>query len=436
MKPNILLITIDSLRADHLQCYGYDRPTSPNIDALAAQGVLCEKMFCSALPTQPSYTTLYTGQHPITHNVVAHGGKVALSRQSPFLPETLLAQGYTTCAVDNLMRERLWYGRGYEYYIDPSLRRSLFFTVTAEELNARAIPWMRAHADEPFFLCMHYWDVHYPYTPPAAYRDRFYQGNPTDPSNHSLDGWDHPIGAIARDTWLRTPKGPITDADYVTALYDQELCSLDAGIGQLVGALDELGLAEQTIVMLIADHGESMTEHNVFYDHYGLYDCTLRIPAIVRWPGHLPAGTRIPHLLQHHDIAPTLLEAAGVPIPAAMDGRSFWTILGGDTSTAGRKQIISLECTWQAAWSLRTDTHKLIVNRDADASGLPPRELYDLLADPDEVHNLALEQPLLADELEADLESWIAQQLLVQGKKVDPLVEQGASMRATWLEHQ
>ncbi len=170
MKMNILLITVDALRADHLGCYGYKHPTSPNIDALAAQGVLAERMFCPGIPTQPSYTTIYTGQHPITHGIVAHGGgsRARLSEDAPFLTEALVSAGYTTCAVDTLLQERPWFGRGYEYYINPGVRRTLMIGITCEEINARTISWLRTQAEEPFFLFLHYWDTHTPLTPPRS----------------------------------------------------------------------------------------------------------------------------------------------------------------------------------------------------------------------------------------------------------------------------
>ena len=113
-KPNILLLSVDSLRADHLGCYHYPRPTSPYVDTLADQGVVAERLFCPAVPTYPSYTTLYTGQHPLTHGILAHGGEAKLAREAPFLPNILVDSGYTTCGIDNLFRGRIWFGRGYE----------------------------------------------------------------------------------------------------------------------------------------------------------------------------------------------------------------------------------------------------------------------------------------------------------------------------------
>jgi arylsulfatase len=426
---NILLIAIDALRADHLGCYGYHRDTSPHIDQLASQGVLAEHFICAGIPTQPSFTTLYTGQHPITHGVVAHGGTTQLAKDAPFLPSLLVGAGHTTCAIDNLVRTRPWFGRGYEYYIDPSVRHTLFLDVSCEELNARAIPWLRTHAEEPFFLLIHYWDPHWPLVPPPRYHGLFYEGNPTDPDNRSLDGWwRHPIGVLARDTWLRHPDGPVTDAAYVEALYDQEIRHLDDGIGVLMESLDELGLADDTLVILLSDHGESITEHGIFLEHHGLYETTVHVPFIARWPGRLPAGKRLPQLLQHHDVAPTILEAVNAEIPFDMDGCSFWGWITGDSESPGREYVVSCECTWQAKWSIRTNQYKFILARQPDMYGTPARELYDLLTDPKEENNLAVEAPDLAGKLEGELERWIAEQLTSLERTEDPLREHGVSL--------
>ncbi len=430
-RPNVLLISVDTLRADHLGCYGYERPTSPAIDGLAAEGVLCEKLFCPAIPTMPSYTSLYTGQHPLTHRIVAHPCRNDLDKEAPFLPREFLQADYNTCAVDSLMRSRLWFGRGYEFYVDPSIRHTLLYlAVTCEDLNSRAIPWMEAHAADPFFLFIHYWDPHWPLIPPQRYRHLYYSGNPTDPDNRSLDAWwQHPLGIAARDTWLRTPEGLVTDADYLVALYDQEIRYLDDGIGQLLGALRRLGLDENTIVLFTADHGESMTEHDIFFEHHGLYDCVINVPLIVRWPGHLPTGTRLGHTFQVSDIAPTLLDAVGLPIPSEMEGLSFWRILTGEVKEGGHDRVISMECTWQAKWSLRTDRYKFILAREPDIYGTPPRELYDLSADPREERNIVSERRDVAAAMESELEEWIARRLKDLGRREDPLREHGVSLR-------
>lgn len=437
-QPNVILISADSLRADHLGCYGYSRPTSPQIDCMAQRGTLCENMFCPVIPTQPSHTTIFTGQHPLTHGVVAHGGKAKLGRGSPFLPELFLESGYTTCAVDTLFRERIWFGRGYEYILDPSIHHIFYAAVTQEELNQRALNWIETVPKGPFFMFIHYWDTHYPYVPPERYRSTFYAGgNPTDPENRALDQWwDHPIGAMARDTWLRTPDGTVTDPNYVTALYDGEIRYLDDGIGDLFAGLDRLGLTEDTIVILLADHGESMTEHRICYDHYGLYECTFRVPFIMHWPGGaIGTRLRLTDFRQLSDVAPTLLEAAGISVPEAMDGRSFLKQMKAQEAPNGYDMVVGLESTWQAKYCLRSHGYKFILAREPDLLGNPDRELYDLRSDPCEQINLVGSVPELACEMEKELEGWIAARLQAAGRTTDPVRQEGASMVTTWRAH-
>jgi arylsulfatase A-like enzyme len=338
--------------------------------------------------------------------------------------------GYATCSVDSLYRRQPWFGRGYEYLIDPSVRRTSHWGVTCEEANQRAIPWMQKHAHETFFLFIHYWDLQWALTPPARYRDRFYEGrDPTASDNRALDKWLRtPLGAFARDTWLQTENGLITDPGYIVARYDQKIRHLDDGVGQILDALDNLGLTERTLVLISSDHGESFTEHGIFFDHHGLYDCTLRVPLIASWRGHLTRGLRLSQIYEVTDIAPTLLDAGGLVTPRAMDGRSFWRALTGQEQEKGREHVISAECTRQAKWSLRTEGYRYILAREPGLYAPPPRELYDLQADAKEERNIVEERPEVASAMEANLEDWIAARLQALGKAQDPLLEQGPSL--------
>jgi len=188
-------------------------------------------------------------------------------------------------------------------------------------------------------------------------------------------------------------------------------------------------------VLIMGDHGESLTEHGIYFEHHGLYDCTLRIPFIMRWPGRLRQGVRLPQMFQTHDIAPTLLEAAGLRVPSAMDGRSFWKQLTGEEQPSGRDKVYGLECTLQAKWCIRTSDYKFILCREQDFYGNPMRELYDLRTDPGENRNIVQEQPQIAAAMEKELEGWIAQRLKELGRTTDPLVEQGISFREALQAH-
>lgn len=433
--PNILYIDIDSLRADHLGCYGYPLPTSPCIDRLAAEGVTCESLFACGIPTHPAHATLYTGLHPIAHGIVCHGGAADLSPRTPVLPELLQQAGLTTCAIDNLADSKPWFARGYEFYINPSHRHRMRLMVTAEELNARAVPWLRQHRDERFFLFVHYWDPHTPYLPPARLRGLFYQGSPSAPEHTSLAAVDgQPLGDFWRRHWFDKLAPGLTDADYVRAMYDAEVRYVDEAVGELLDTLEDLGLAEDTLVLVSADHGESLLEHNILFEHHGLYDVTTRVPFIVRWPaGGVVGGRSDSALHDQTDVLPTLLAALGVEPPQGIDGRDLLANLQG-SSAAGREEVVCEECTWQMKWALRTRTHKLILAREPDLHGTPPLELFDLRADPGERCNLAEECPELAESLRARLEGWIEERMASTGQTRDPLVAQGMTLGRRYKE--
>ncbi len=430
---NVVLIVIDTLRADHLGCYGYSRDTSPHIDALAAESVLFEWNITPAIPTHPAFATLFTGQYPITHGVVAHGGRVDVSRSAPWLPSLLQRQGYTTCAVDNLADWSTGFRRGFEFYIDPSQRRVLGLKVSNRDLNARALPWLRQQGEDPFFLFIHYWDPHTPYLPPRAYRRLFYKGDPSCPDKHMLEPMmAHPLGRMWRETWFNILGDNITDADYIEALYDSEIRYCDEGVGQVLKTLEQTGLAENTLVVLMADHGELMYRHGIFFDHHGLYDGNLHVPLIIRRPGWEPR--RVPHMTASVDVAPTVLELCDVPVPETLEGTSLVPWMRGETDEPVREFVVSEECTWQMKWSLRTDAHKFILAREEDFYGTPMRELYDLRKDPNEMRNIAEDDPATAERLEARLEAWIAEMMARNGLLEDPLRAHGITLGRAWKE--
>lgn len=430
---NVLFIAIDTLRADHLGCYGYPRATSPNIDALAAKGVLFERMIAPAIPTHPSFVTMNTGQYPVTHGVVAHGGERPVPRTSPWMPSLFQKAGFTTCAIDNLGEWRFGFSAGYEFYIDPTRRRTLSINCDNRDINRRAIPWLKQHAREPFFMMVHYWDPHTPYLPPRAYRSLFYKGNPCDPDNHTLDGlMDHPLGRMWRETWFDKLGKNLTDAEYLKALYDAEIRYCDEGIGALLESLDKLKIADDTLVVLTSDHGELMYRHKVFFDHHGLYDGNLHVPLIFCHPSLKSA--RITHLTAHVDLAPTLLNWCGIEVPETMEGHTLVPLLRGDSSEPIRDCVISQECTWQMKWSLRTQSHKFILAREEDFYHTPARELYDLDADPDELSNIAGAQPDVVSELENRLETWISDGMRRNHLTVDPLIAHGITLGKAWKE--
>jgi arylsulfatase A-like enzyme len=414
-----------------LGCYGYHRSTSPNIDALARQSVVFDQMIAPAIPTHPSFVTMNTGQYSVTHGVVAHGGTRDIPRTAPWLPSLLQKHGYTTCAIDNLGEWRFGFSTGYEFYIDPTRKRALSINCDNREINRRAIPWLKNNAREQFFMVVHYWDPHTPYLPPRAYRTLFYKDNPSDPANRSLEPMmAHPLGRMWQDTWLGKLGKNITDVEYLVGLYDAEVRYCDEGIQKLIETLDALKLADDTLVVLVSDHGELMYRHGIFFDHHGLYDGNLHVPLIMRHPNLKPR--RVPHLAAHVDLAPTLLEFAGVPVPEAMEGVSLAPLARGETDAPVHDFIVSEECTWQMKWSIRTLTHKLILAREDDFYHTPMRELYDLQNDPDELHNCMDEQPDVAAQLEKQFNEWLAEKMQKNGLTQDPLIAHGITLGNAW----
>lgn len=427
---NVVLIAIDTLRADHLGCYGYPRATSPHIDAFARNAVVFDQHIAAAIPTHPSFTTLHTGQFSITHGVVAHGGRNDIPRDAPWLASILHEAGYTTAAVDNLSQWRLDFHRGFEFYIDPTKRQALSINADNRTINRRVLPFLEQHQQEQFFLLVHYWDPHTPYLPPRAYRRLFYSGDPEAPGHYSLDGMEtrHPLGKAWRETWFPQLGKHITDAHYIEALYDAEIRYCDEGVGQLLSKLEDLGLSERTVVAITSDHGEMMFRHGIFFDHHGLYDGNLHVPLLLRVPGLPPR--RVPGMSASVDVAPTLLDLCGLAAEERMEGISLTPWLRGERDDAPREWVVSQECTWQMKWCLRTPAHKLILAREPDAYGTPARELYDLTTDPGEFVNLAEKEPEAVARLEAQLEGWIAAQMARNGLKEDPLRAHGLSLGA------
>ena len=425
---NVLVIAIDTLRADHMGAYGYGRPTTPCMDAFAKEAVVFENHMAAAIPTHPSFTTFNTGQYSITHGIVAHGGTHDIPREAPWLPSILHAAGYTTCAVDNLSQWRLDFHRGFEFYIDPTKRRALSINADSRTINRRVLPFLEQHRDEQFYLFVHYWDPHTPYLPPRAYRSLFYKGDPCDPAHTSLQGMEerHPLGKVWRETWFPSLGKGITDAEYIVALYDGEIRYCDEGVGKLLDHLDALGLAEDTLVVITSDHGEMMYRHGIFFDHHGLYDGNLHVPLFIRIPGVEPR--RVQGMTASVDLAPSLLELCGIEPPGAMEGQSLAPWIRGERTDVPREYVVSQECTWQMKWAIRTDTHKFILARQPDGYGTPMRELYELQTDPGELHNVAGEQPECARALEVQLEAWISGKMAANGLKADPLVAHGLSL--------
>lgn len=427
----VLLIDIDTLRADHLGCYGYRFDTSPNIDRLAKDGVIFLNAFAAGIPTTPAHTSIFTGLHSITHRIVAHGSDAILDSSIPLLPEILRDNGHRTAAVDNLYNVKPWFARGYEYYINPK-SKSLHH-IKAEEITYEAKNWLKNHYKEDFFLFLHYWDPHSPYLPPDRYRFTFYEGNdPFDPNNKSMEPAKRQIPYPFFKKWHYDLLENPTDADYIRAQYDGEIRYVDDSIGELIEYLKSLGIYEDTLIILTSDHGENMSEHNFFFDHQGLYDATIRIPLIIKSIGSEFNNKRISTLVQNIDIMPTILELLDIKKDIKQDGYSLIPLINGEIKLYD--EVISTECTWRAGISFRTKEWKLIKTIDQGLYEKPPIELYNLKDDPGEEVNLVSKERGVLDDLELRLTRWLDDRLKNRPNPIMVQAEKGLPARR-WVEN-
>ncbi|HEX3578495.1 MAG TPA: sulfatase, partial [Thermoanaerobaculia bacterium] len=376
--PNILLISIDSLRADHLHSYGYARQTSPNIDRLAAGGSVFETVISPTSWTLPAHMTLMTSLAPEEHGVITN--RLRLGADVDTLPMRLQRAGYTTAGFVSATYLDGIYGfsRGFDQYDDYTLLRvageKSRAAVTSQQVAHRAVDFLHQRAaardGRPFFLFLHFFDVHYNYNPPLPFARMFdsgYAGSATGD-----------VDSIHRGM-------PISDLHHVVALYDGEIAWVDANIGCILETLRRLGIDDNTIVAITSDHGEEFLEHGQAAHYKTLYDEVLRVPLVIRYPGHVVAGRRVQGQVRLMDIAPTLLMLAGLPVakpPAATEARSLACLL---TSPGPRDAPVLPafgDLRGEVA-SVRTGGAKLIRNLRTHRE-----EFYDLASDPGERTNL------------------------------------------------
>ncbi len=416
-KPlNVILLGIDSLRADHMSCYGYHRQTTPHIDRLASQGVLFENNYAPHIPTTSAYASMLTGKDCFSTNVVALRHRGGLPDYVQTLPEILRQVGYDTSCVGFTGNPS---SRGFDTYLDYPAWGSFAAgrSPKAEKLNEVAVPELErlAAGKKPFCLFLRHMDPHAPYLPPAPFERMFYSGNELDPKNKSMEPVMNfkPFCDFFAD-WM--PPG-ITDADYVTAQYDGAVAYMDAAIQRLLTRIDELGLSDDTLVVLNGDHGETLYEHDCWFDHHGMYENTLHVPLILRLPRKLPAGHRVSGTSLHQDLVPTMLQLMGVKPRQKIDfdGTSLLPLVDGKKASNYSDFYIT-ECTWMRKHGWRTPEWKLIVALEPDFHFKPEVELYNLVQDPLELKNLANKEKGVTAALRERLQNWVAKREAETGR--------------------
>ena len=405
-KTNLLLLGIDSLRADHMSLYGYPRLTTPHIDRLASEGAVFENAFSPSIPTTSGYASMLTGMDCFGTDVVALRHKGPLGSHLATLAEVLAGEGYHTTCVGFQGNPS---SRGFETYLSFEGWGSYAEgrSRKAENLNDVALPELQrlASAGKPFFLFLRHMDPHAPYLPPAPFERMFYGGDEFDPKNKSLE----PVYAFKPfadffRTWF--PPG-CTDKDYIIAQYDGAVAYMDASIRNLFAALAALGIEESTLVVVTSDHGETLYDHECYFDHHSIHDCVLHVPLVFRAPAAVPAGLRFGDICGLKDLMPTVLELMGIRTKIDFDGRSLVPLMQGRPREPEPELYIT-ECTWMRKHGWRTPEWKLIHALEPDFHFKPEVELYDLIRDPEENCNLAEEEPEVAAFLEDRMKRHIA----------------------------
>jgi arylsulfatase A-like enzyme len=405
-KPNILLFGIDSLRADHMSCYGYPRLTTPYLDRFAEGGALFERTYSAYIPTTSAYSSMLTGMDVFNTQVVALRHAGPLRAEVKTLPEILTGNGYETVCVGFQGNPA---SRGFAKYVNfpgwGSWNEGR--SPKAQNLNDVTLPELErlAKKRKPFFLFLRHMDPHAPYLPPAPFERMFFHGNECASDNHSMDA----VMSFKpfRDFFASWMPPGITDKDYVIAQYDGAVAYMDACIQTLFTALGTLGLEENTIVAINADHGETLYDHECWFDHHGIYDTVLHVPLILRYPGKVPAGVRVGGFNRHQDLVPTLLDLAGIDAGIPFDGKSLMPLARGQSHSFESEFYIT-ECTWMRKHGWRTPQWKFMMALEPDFHFKPPVELYNLVEDPEENHNLADTCPDVVDLLKSRMETWIA----------------------------
>jgi arylsulfatase A-like enzyme len=380
--PNVLLYVADTLRADRLGCYGYTRPTSPNLDRFAREGVLYEHAIGQASWTRPATASILTGRQPYEHGATSLMD--AIRPDVPTMAELLSTRGYRSAAfVTNLnVAARFGFGRGFEdfHHLEEREDRHTVYA-PASELNQWAFAWLDRNRTGPFFLYLHATDTHAPYRPPPEYAARFARAGPAPTIQPGIG-----LRGLFEDPQLATPE----NIALLASLYDGEVAFLDAAFGDLLTKLDALRLTRSTLVVFVADHGEEFREHGGLDHGRTLYQEMVHVPLIVRLPGAYDGGRRVRSLVRHIDILPTVLALLGID-PPALPGAPLPPAETVATGTA--EAVIETELTGRRLTGLVTRGWKAVWSDDRPDEGM---ELYALATDPAETRNLAREHPVVA----------------------------------------
>jgi len=363
----ILLITVDTTRADHLSCYGSQTTTTPAMDKIARQGVLFSNAYSHLPMTLPAHTSMLSGTYPLYHSVVDNG-EYRVPDQLQMLPEILKPQGYATAAFISaaVLKKVFNINQGFDHWDEQDINPqhgqvALVAERKADVTTDAVLKWLRENHRKKWFLWVHYYDPHASYEPPQPFKE-LYESDP----------------------------------------YSGEIAFMDSQIGRLMNFLDDKGLADKTIVIVIGDHGESLGQHGEMTHSVFIYQATQHVPLIIRAPGTKDRGTRIITPAGQVDVMPTVLDFLGLKPPAEVQGRSLKGLVMGEEKDAGDAAVFMeshfpyLHFGWSDLYGLATAQYEYIQ--------APKPELYDLAQDQGELENIAGKNPKLVKELDFRLE--------------------------------
>jgi arylsulfatase A-like enzyme/Tfp pilus assembly protein PilF len=402
-RPNIIVITLDTTRADRMGFLGSTRGLTPNLDALAKQSVVFSRAYAQVPLTTPSHANIFTGTYPQFNHLNFMGQPLAADL--PYLPDLLKHHGYKTAAfvgsmiIDSKNPVAAGFGRGFETYDAPFHNRvkgeDRYKSVErrAEAVVDSALRWLNTHRQGPFFIWVHCYDAHAPYDPPEPYKTR-----------------------------------------YASEPYDGEIAYTDSAMGKLFAGLRARGLYDGAVIAVMADHGEALGEHGEHHHGIFLYDETIHVPLLFKLPGQRFGGKRADGRVRLVDVAPTILEAAGATVPAAMQGESLLGVtklVGGGASpgnvNADRPAYAESDYAhrafgWSALRSWRAGKYLYV-----DA---PERELYDQTTDPGAAHNLAPKAQAVADTMQSQSDDFRRKTSRAESARATLSPEQSESLRA------
>ena len=369
--PNVVFITIDTLRADHLGCYGYKQIHTPNIDALAAGSTRFERAYTPVPVTLPAHTAIFTGTYPMFNGMHDFSGN-KLGPTQITLASLLQQQGYATGAVlgSAVLDSRFGLNRGFDFYYDHfDFNRLLESNLDDMErpgnvVADNALDWLNKNYQKKFFLWMHLYDPHFPYRPPEPF-----------------------------------------STEYKDHLYDGEIAFADVQVGRLIDFLKKKGLLQNTLIVLTGDHGESLGEHGELTHGFFIYNATLHVPVIIHLPGQAAAKT-VSDDINLVDLMPTVLSVLKLEVPSTVQGRNLLPIIDGKDKAApaslyAETFLPRLHFNWSELRGVETEKYHFI--------SAPKPELYDLSKDPGETENLYSQRSAVAEELRARLETMIRQ---------------------------